>query len=78
MQFNDIRISRHDTARMLKVEFVKEEDTVVVSMRGAGAIDLTDDQAIEKARDLLGAARGSKEYPDDDKHAGTDQTLSQP
>jgi hypothetical protein len=53
MELSDTKISRHDDPDLVKVEFVGAEDAVVVSMRGEGVNDLSDEQVIGRARRVL-------------------------
>jgi hypothetical protein len=80
MQLNDTRISRHENPDLLKIEFFGEEDAVLVSMRGEGVHDLSDEQAVGRARRVI--AGMMDETPalrtGRPEKAGTDQTLGRP
>lgn len=53
MNVIDTKISRHEDPRLLKVEFVGAEDTVMISMRGAGVTELTNEEAVDQARRVM-------------------------
>lgn len=80
MHFNDTKVSRHNSPDLVKVEFVGDEDAVMVSMRGEGVNDLSDEQAVGRAKKVLSGLLGNEPTPSDDTMpaAGTDQTLAQP
>lgn len=79
MQLNDTKVSRHDTPDLVKVEFVGDEDVVIVSMRGEGVNDLSDEQAVGRARKVLWELFESEPPASAEAaSAGTDQTLDQP
>jgi hypothetical protein len=80
MNIIDTKISRHESPDLVKVEFVGDEDAIMISMRGEGVNDLSDDQAIGRARSVMSSClshnydRAASDIP----AAGIDQTRSQP
>ena len=80
MQPIHTKLSRHKDPDIVKVEFVVgDEDAVMISMRGLGARDLNDDQAVGRARCVLAKVlSGPVDAANDHDDAGIDQTLAQP
>jgi hypothetical protein len=80
MNIIDTKISRHENPDLVKVEFVGDEDAVMISMRGEGVNDLSDDQAIGRAQSVMSSCLFNNRDGDasDNPAAGFDQTLSQP
>ena len=80
MNIIDTKISRHENPDLVKVEFVGDEDAVMISMRGEGVNDLSDDQAIGRAQSVMSSclSHGRDADASDNPAAGVDQTLSQP
>lgn len=80
MNIIDTKISRHEHPHLVKVEFVGDEDAVMISMRGEGVNDLSDDQAIGRAQSVMSSCLSDIRDGDasDIPAAGIDQTLSQP
>ena len=56
MKIIDTKISRHEDPNLVKVEFVGAEDAVMISMRGAGVVELTDAEAVDHARQVMSGA----------------------
>ena len=77
MIIKDTKISRHENPDLMKVEFVSDEDTVMICMRGEGVNDLPDDQAIGRARSVMSSCLNDRDDPEL-ASAGVDQTFSQP
>ena len=80
MNIIDTKISRHEHPDLVKVEFVGDEDAVMISMRGEGVNDLSDDQAIGRAQSVMSSCLSHNHdgAASDNPAAGVDQTLSQP
>jgi hypothetical protein len=80
MNIIDTKISRHESPDLVKVEFVGDEDAVMISMRGEDVNDLSDDQAIGRAQSVMSSCLSSNRGGDasDNPGAGVDQILSQP
>lgn len=80
MHLQDIKVSRHETPDLVKIEFNGEEDAVLVSMRGDGVNDLSDEQAIGRALRVMSGVLGDDTVapPAEGEMAGTDQTSGQP
>jgi len=53
MKIIDTKISRHEDPNLVKVEFVGAEDAVMISMRGADVVKLSDKAAVDQARRVL-------------------------
>jgi DNA relaxase NicK len=79
MNIKDTKISRHENPDLVKVEFVGDEDTVMICMHGEGVNDLSDEQAVGRARSVMSSCLNEKDRNDSSlSGAGVDQTFSQP
>jgi hypothetical protein len=80
MHLNETKVSRHDNPDLVKIEFVGEEDAVLVSMRGEGVNDLSNEQAIDRARKVMSGVLGQAPEVRSalGQTLGMDQTLAQP
>jgi hypothetical protein len=81
MEIISTKISRHENPDLVKVEFVGAEDTVMICMRGEGVNDLSNDQAVGRARSVMYSCLSVDPHEnslEDTPSAGVDQTLSKP